>query len=312
MSVTVTQINDPIASIIKTVGESSLQVLQANFTTGVVTSSVLSASALRLLNERVAHLLATYSPKSDLEPSFADMMASMISAAAGGSFEIDASYVAPVATVSFSGLSGTEVIYLALQFSTDAPWALPSGGLGAGGGGGGSGSSPFIVPPPTAPGVTVLNNGLIQRDIYKVTVGTEQFIDAAPGQDVVAGSLPAEPIRICAVYINYRQIFRDVNGDVCSITVHTDQDSNDLLDQIGSDETGFYGLTDMELGTQMREPQLIQAAYTPGADPAFHTWNTPVDLVLNVETSGENLGDGVVTTLTAGLVDIYVVAERLP
>lgn len=124
MSQTLITVGSGIAYIIKNVTSSSFVLLTANFTTGVVSSSILPSGVTTELTRRLQQLLAAVPVKADVENGFAGMVRSLVvpQMMESGSFSAVVTYVAPTATYTMSSLADPSHLAITIPQSTSAPF----------------------------------------------------------------------------------------------------------------------------------------------------------------------------------------------
>lgn len=158
-------------------------------------------------------------------------------------------------------------------------------------------------------GITVNQPGVLQRQVYKVTVDRTAFVCAALTCDVTIATLPAKTV-VLGVYGS------DITNFACastcatstlSMTLGTSAGGTQLLASFDADSpaSSVFGDVDAELGTALARAAAVQG----GVMPNYSGTN-----IVNVRlTSGTgNIGNGSVTNLSQGSITFYLVTERLP
>ncbi len=130
---------DDLTYLVKSTTDSSFTLLSANFTTGVVSSSVLPSGVTRILTERVQAFFSALgaSNKAAFETSFPQLVQGLLGVAVldtGAEPTISVSYGAPTATFTVADIPNPAHILIAVPHSMTPTYAV--GGIGGTGGGG--------------------------------------------------------------------------------------------------------------------------------------------------------------------------------
>jgi hypothetical protein len=152
------------------------------------------------------------------------------------------------------------------------------------------------------PFATVVANGSLCRCVYKLHIPKETWRAAALTQDVLVGLTDARQ-RVLAMYVDTTQALAGPAGTL------TFQLGNSLGGQqwvLGHDVKTApvtKGLADADMGTLLQRANMVQGAAGAWLGDAIY---------MRLTSSAGNFGNGVVTSLTAGSIDVYVIVERLP
>lgn len=156
-------------------------------------------------------------------------------------------------------------------------------------------------------GITVVNAGQLQRQVYKVTIDRTAFVCAAVTCDVTIATLPAKTI-LLGMYGELTTTFActaTCTSSTLSMTAGTSAGTNGLLVSFDVDAaTTIRGDADSELGTLLTRATAVQ-----GGLPSL----TGANIVSIRLTSGTgNIGNGSATNLSQGSITFYLATERLP
>jgi hypothetical protein len=158
-------------------------------------------------------------------------------------------------------------------------------------------------------GISVVNEGQLQRQVYKVTIDRTAFVCAALTCDVTIATLPAKT-SVLSVYGHIETVFActaTCTSSTLSMLLGSTAGGAQYLASFDADlSTSVFGDADAELGTTMTRAAAIQGG---NAVPNFSS-TTPVNLRLTSGTG--NIGNGSATNLSQGSVTFYIVTERLP
>lgn len=169
-------------------------------------------------------------------------------------------------------------------------------------------SSTRVLTPGSGTGITVNNAGEFNRQVYKVTITSSQFISNAVTHDVTWVTVPAKT-RIIGIVADLTQTF--ACAAVCttstlSATVGKTAGGNQYLVSFDMDAaTARFGLADADLGTSINRASAIQGGDLP-------SWTGATTLNLRMTSGTGNLGNGSVTNLSQGSITLYLIAEIYP
>lgn len=123
MAQTVVTLYNPISFLIKSTTDASFTLLTANFTTGVVSSSLLSSRATTVLTERLQAMLAAAPTRAAIENGFAGLVRGLVVCQCfeASSFAVQVTYASPTATYTLAGLPATAHIAVSIPHSVSAP-----------------------------------------------------------------------------------------------------------------------------------------------------------------------------------------------
>lgn len=161
----------------------------------------------------------------------------------------------------------------------------------------------------SATGLTVDSVGVLQRQVYKVTIDRTAFVSAATTSDVTIGTLPAKTA-VVSVYAQVTQTF------ACTATCTSSTLSMMLGKGAGGAEylasgldidaaTTVFGDADAEMGTLMTRAAAIQGG-------TMNSFSATQAVVMRLTSGTGNIGNGSATNLSQGSVTFYVVTERMP
>jgi hypothetical protein len=157
-------------------------------------------------------------------------------------------------------------------------------------------------------GVTVDDEGVLTRQVYKVTVVSTQFIAAATTADFTVATLPAKTI-LNAIYVDKTVAFAcavTCTSSTLSATVGSTAGGNGLIVSFDADAAAaVYGDADAELGTQINRASAIQGGF-------LGSWTTTTPVTMRLTSGTGNIGNGALTNLSQGTLVFYLVTERLP
>lgn len=120
--------------VIKSVTDASFTLLTADFTTGVVTSSILPSWVCEEMTRRIQKVFSIVPVKADLENGFDGLVLSLVEAIMfenTGGFQAAVTYSAPTATYTLSGLTDPCHIGISFPLSSSPPFLGAGGGLPA-------------------------------------------------------------------------------------------------------------------------------------------------------------------------------------
>lgn len=157
-------------------------------------------------------------------------------------------------------------------------------------------------------GITVVNTGLLQRAVYKVTIDRTAFVCNATTCDMTIGTLPAKTA-ILSTYADLTTTFActaTCTSSTLSMVLGLTAGTNGLLVSFDADAAiGQFGDADAELGATLARATAVQGGLVPA-------WSATNGVFLRLTSGTGNIGNGAATNLSQGSITFYVVTERMP
>lgn len=154
-----------------------------------------------------------------------------------------------------------------------------------------------------ASGVTTVKDGELRRAILVLTVPKEKFTAAALNETVTIATLPAKT-RVVSAVADLTAAFA-LGLSALTLELGRTGDTDALLVAFDADAAAAqFGLVDADLGADLLRASAVQGG-------AVLSWDDAKDITLRMVSDTDNLGDGSVTSLTAGSITVYLIVEKL-
>lgn len=163
----------------------------------------------------------------------------------------------------------------------------------------------------TGTGITLNNQSALGRRIYKITVASTNFIDAAVTDDVTIATLPAKTVvyRMIADVTTPFACTGTCTSSTLSMTCGKTAGGNEYVLSFDLDAAAaVFGDAIAEMGAS------LTSATTPVSSGVgdIPSWASTTTLQCRLTSGTGNIGTGSATNLSGGSVTFYVDAGRLP
>ena len=155
-----------------------------------------------------------------------------------------------------------------------------------------------------AAGGTINNRGHVGRQVWKVTIAKDAWINAAAAQYFYFCTLPLKTA-VVGCYCDTTEAFAGLAGTITASVGQGGTPTGYIASHDVKTATITKGMADADLGALLNRAGAVQGGHVP-------SWTGNAQVYLALTSGTGNLGNGVTTNLTNGTITVYLITETQP